>query len=210
MSTLCSGGNWEAALARWGLNAQEYEEKISQVVEGTDGLGILYEGQPIQALFFSSAAGRTVDAVAVWGNSVDYLKSVDSPEGDEVPNYHSQVVLSSQQVQEAALAAYPGADLSGEPSSWFGPAVRDEGGTVTSIPFGSLTLTGGQVRSMLSLRSAAFTVTWDGENFTFDVTGYGHGVGMSQYGANTMAREGKSFRDILTWYYTGTQVELLW
>lgn len=79
----------EAALARWGLNAQEYEEKISQAVEGTDGLGILYEGQPIQALFFSSAAGRTVDAVAVWGNSVDYLKSVDSPEGDEVPNYHS-------------------------------------------------------------------------------------------------------------------------
>ena len=152
MSTLCSGGNWEAALARWGLNAQEYEEKISQVVEGTDGLGILYEGRPIQALFFSSAAGRTVDAVAVWGNSVDYLKSVDSPEGDEVPNYHSQVVLSSRQVQEAALAAYPGADLSGEPSSWFGPAVRDEGGTVTSIPFGGLTLTGGQVRSMLSLR----------------------------------------------------------
>ena len=97
---------------------------------------------------------------------MDYLKSVDSPEGDEVPNYHSQVVLSSQQVQEAALAAYPGADLSGEPSSWFGQAVRDEGGTVTSIPFGGLTLTGGQVRSMLSLRSAAFTVTWDGENFS--------------------------------------------
>ena len=200
----------EAALARWGLNAQEYEEKISQAVEGTDGLGILYEGQPIQALFFSSAAGRTVDAVAVWGNSVDYLKSVDSPEGDEVPNYHSQVVLSSQQVQEAALAAYPGADLSGEPSSWFGPAVRDEGGTVTSVPFGGLTLTGGQVRSMLSLRSAAFTVTWDGENFTFDVTGYGHGVGMSQYGANAMAKEGKNFTDILTWYYTGTQVDALW
>lgn len=98
----------EAALARWGLNAQEYEEKISQAVEGTDGLGILYEGQPIQALFFSSARpARTVDAVAVWGNSVDYLKSVDSPEGDEVPNYHSQVVLSSQQVQEAALARLP-------------------------------------------------------------------------------------------------------
>ena len=200
----------EAALDRWGLNAQEYEEKISQAVEGTDGLGILYEGQPIQALFFSSAAGRTVDAVAVWGNSVDYLKSVDSPEGDEVPNYHSQVVLSSRQVQEAALAAYPGADLSGDPSSWFGQAVRDEGGTVTSIPFGGLTLTGGQVRSMLSLRSAAFTVTWDGENFTFDVTGYGHGVGMSQYGANAMAKEGKNFTDILTWYYTGTQVDALW
>lgn len=112
----------------------------------------------------------------MWGNSVDYLKSVDSPEGDEVPNYHSQVVLSSQQVQEAALAAYPGADLSGEPSSWFGPAVRDEGGTVTSIPFGGLTLTGRPGSGpCCPSGSAAFAVTWDGSNFTFDVTGYGHG-----------------------------------
>lgn len=63
---------------------------------------------------------------------------------------------------------------------------------------------------MLSLRSAAFTVTWDGENFTFDVTGYGHGVGMSQYGANAMAKGGENFTDILTWYYTGTQVDALW
>lgn len=178
---------------------------------GPDGLGILYEGQPIQALFFSSARpARTVDAVAVWGNSVDYLKSVDSPEGDEVPNYHSQVVLSSQQVQEAALAAYPGADLSGEPSSWFGQAVRDEGGTVTSIPFGGLTLTGGQVRSMLSLRSAAFTVTWDGENFTFDVTGYGHRGRHEPVWSQRHGQGGEKFTDILTWYYTGTQVDALW
>ena len=185
-------------------------DATTAAVDATAGEVACYNGSPIEAVFSASTGGYTESSENVWNTAVPYLKSVDSPEGDEVPNYHSQVVLSSQQVQEAALAAYPGADLSGEPSSWFGQAVRDEGGTVTSIPFGGLTLTGGQVRSMLSLRSAAFTVTWDGENFTFDVTGYGHGVGMSQYGANTMAREGKSFRDILTWYYTGTQVELLW
>ena len=198
------------AEARWGLNAQEYAEKIERAVAGTDGLGILYNGQPIQALFFSSAAGKTVDAVEVWGNSVDYLKSVDSPEGDEVPNYHTQAVFSADQVKSLTLAAYPGADLSGEASGWFGQASRNEGGGVISIPLGGVTLTGSQVRSLFSLRSATFTVSYGDGNFTFEVTGYGHGVGMSQYGANAMAKEGSSFEDILTWYYTGAQVDALW
>jgi len=200
----------EAAEARWGLNAREYGEKIDRAVAGTDGLGILYGGEPIQALFFSSAPGRTVDAVAVWGSEVDYLKSVDSPEGDEVPNYHSRALFTPEQVKELTAAAYPGADLSGDPSGWFGEPARDGGGTVTSIPLGGVALTGRQVRSLFSLRSAAFTVAWDGEQFAFDVTGYGHGVGMSQYGANAMAKEGKTFRDILTWYYTGTEIGTLW
>ena len=199
-----------AAEARWGLNAKEYAERIQQAVSGTDGLGILYNGQPIQALFFSSAAGKTTDAVEVWGNAVDYLKSVDSPEGDEVPNYRTQAVLTAQEVRERTLAAYPGADLSGDPAGWFGQASRNEAGGVISIPLGGVTLTGGQVRTLLSLRSACFTVAWDGAQFTFDVTGHGHGVGMSQYGANAMAKEGGTFRDILTWYYTGAEVGELW
>ena len=200
----------EDAQARWGLNAQEYTDKIERAVAETDGLGILYDGQPIQALFFSSAAGKTVDAVEVWGNSVDYLKSVDSPEGDEVPNYHTQAVFSSDEVKDLTLAAYPGADLSGDPSGWFGQASRNDGGGVISIPLGGVTLTGSQVRSLFSLRSATFTVSYSQGNFTFDVTGYGHGVGMSQYGANAMAKEGSTFEDILTWYYTGAQVDALW
>jgi len=200
----------EAAEARWGLSVGEYAAKVEQAVSGTDGLGILYGGEPIQALFFSSASGKTVDAVEVWGNAVDYLKSVDSPEGEEVPNYRTQVVLSAQQVKERVLAAYPGADLTGDPAGWFGAGIRNEGGTVSSILVGGVTLTGGQVRGLFSLRSAAFTVAWDGSDFTFSVTGYGHGVGMSQYGANAMAKEGKKFQDILTWYYTGAQVGELW
>ena len=199
-----------AAEARWGLNAREYGEKIERAVARTDGLGVLYEGKPIQALFFSSAPGKTVDAAEVWGNSVAYLKSVDSPEGDEVPNYRTQTALEAEEVRSLTLAAYPGADLSGDPAGWFGQPSRSEGGTVISLILGGVTLTGGQVRSLFSLRSACFTVTWDGSRFVFDVTGYGHGVGMSQYGANAMAKNGSSFRDILTWYYTGAEVGNLW
>lgn len=121
---------------------------------------------------------------------MDYLVGVESPEGEEVPNYHSQVVLTAEEVRTAALAQYPGADLSGDPSGWFSQPVENSAGGVASVDLGGVTLTGSEVRTLFGLRSASFSVSWDGEAFTFDVTGYGHGVGMSQYGANAMAREG--------------------
>lgn len=198
------------AAAKWGDSAQAYAAKITRAVSQTDGLGVLYGGDPIQALFFSSAPGRTTDAVAVWGSSVDYLKSVESPEGEEVPNYRTTVTLSAGEVKSLLLAAYPGADLSGDPSGWFSDIRTGESGAVSSMLAGGVTLTGNQVRGALGLRSPAFTVAFDGTNFTFQVTGYGHGVGMSQYGANAMAKTGGTFREILTWYYTGTEVGNLW
>ena len=198
------------AQARWGLKSKAYTQKIQEAVNATDGLGVLYGGKPIQALFFSSAAGKTVDAVEVWGNQVAYLKSVSSPEGPEVPNYNSRVVLSPTEVQEKTRAAYPAVNLSSDPSTWFGPPVLGQSGAVSSLLLGGVTLTGGQVRNLFGLRSASFTVQWDGTNFIFAVTGHGHGVGMSQYGANAMAKSGSSFRDILAWYYTDIEVAPLW
>ena len=195
---------------KWGEQAGEFSAKIARAVADTDGLGVLYGGEPIEAVFFSSAPGKTNDAVAVWGNSVDYLKSVDSPEGDEVPNYRTEVILSADEVKTLILAAYPGADLSGKPGGWFSQIYTGESGAVTSILVGGVTLTGNQLRGALGLRSPAFTVSFDGADFTFSVTGYGHGVGMSQYGANKMAAEGADFRAILEWYYSGTQVGNLW
>ena len=200
----------KAAEARWGLQAGVFGEKITNAVSETDGLGVLYDGKPIQAVFFSSAAGSTVDAVEVWGSAVDYLKSVDSPEGDEVPNYRSQVSLTVQEVKDRVMNAYPGADLSGEPSTWFGVPEYSAGGSVAAIRVGGIELTGQQVRVLFELRSAAFTVSLQGDQFLFAVTGYGHGVGMSQYGANAMAKEGANYKEILTWYYTGTEVGYLW
>ena len=199
----------EAAL-KWGEKAGEYREKITRAVADTDGLGILYERAPIEALFFSSAPGKTSDAVAVWGSSVDYLKSVDSPEGEEVPNYRTTVALTAGEVKDLILARYPGADLSGKPENWLSEVRRGESGAVSSLLVGGVTLTGNQLRGALGLRSPAFTYAFDGERFTFDVTGYGHGVGMSQYGANQMAREGATFRAILEWYYTGVTVDHIW
>ena len=104
----------EQAAENWGTLAEEYSAKIAAAVATTDGMVATYEGAPIQAVFFSSSSGATEDAAAVWGNSLPYLVSVDSPEGDEVPNYHTTVTLTADQVRELVLAAYPESDLSGD------------------------------------------------------------------------------------------------
>ena len=163
-------------------------------------------GENAQAVFFSSAAGRTVDAVEVWGNAVPYLTSVDSPEGDEVPNYHSTVTVPLDEFKSKLLAQYPQADLSGEPAGWFANLVPNSAGGVETVDIGGTTVGGGSLRTLFGLRSTSFTVSASADGVTFSVTGYGHGVGMSQYGANALAKEGKSYDEILKWYYTGIDV----
>ena len=196
----------DEARINWGDKAGEYGERIARAVAQTDGLCVTYEGEPIQALFFSSAPGSTVDAQAVWGRALPYLVSVDSPEGEEVPNYRSELTITTGEFRALVAREVPEADLTGPVSGWLSDFVWEPSGTVSRLKVGGVSMTGGQVRKLLGLRSACFSVSVRGEEMTFRVTGYGHGVGMSQYGANAMARQGKSFRDILNWYYTGTQV----
>jgi stage II sporulation protein D len=195
------------AADNWGENAQAYADKITQAVETTDGQVILYEGTPIQAVFFSSTQGETQAAVEVWGSAVPYLSAVASPEGEEVPNYHTQVRVGAEQFRETLLTACPEADLSGSPDQWLGAAEYSSSGGVTALTIGGVSLSGVQLRSLYGLRSTHFTLTAEGEELVFQVTGYGHGVGMSQYGANAMAQAGSDWREILTWYYTGVTVE---
>ncbi len=196
----------EQAAANWGASAAAYAEKISAAVADTDGQIMTYDGQPIQAVFFSSSAGRTEDAVAVWGSAVPYLVGVDSPEGEDVPNYHTEVTLTAEEFRTAFLAQYPGADLSGEPAAWFRNTTLTASGRVAAMDVGGVTVKGTQLRSLFSLRSTSFTVTTGEDSVTFQVTGYGHGVGMSQYGANALAQQGKTWQEILNWYYTGIEI----
>ena len=199
----------ETANRQWGERAGEYSEKIAAAVAETDGMAALYGGVPIQAVFFSSAAGRTVDAVEVWGNSVPYLTGVDSPEGEaDVPNYHSSVTVSPEEFREKLSAQYPQADLSAPAAEWFGQPVYNSGGGVDSLEIGGVSVPGSALRTLFGLRSANFTVEVGTDGITFSVTGYGHGVGMSQYGANTLARQGMNYEEILKWYYTGIEVGL--
>ena len=194
------------AAVNWGNAAAVYQQKIASAVQSTDGQVITYDGEPIQAVFFSSAAGRTEDAVAVWGSEVPYLVGVDSPEGAGVPNYQTEVSLTAAQAKKLILAQYPGANLSGTPDRWFKNRTLTASGRVNTLDVGGITLKGTQVRSLFGLRSACFIVETNQDTVTFRVTGYGHGVGMSQYGANSLAKEGKTCEEILKWYYTGVEI----
>ena len=194
-----------AAAEKWGADAEAYSAKITRAVSDTDGQVLTYEGEPIQAVFFSSSTYTTEDAAAVWGSSLPYLVSVESPEGDEVPNYRSTVTLTAEQMR--ALAASAGAALSGKTSGWISSVSYTASGRVASLKFGNVTLSGGAARTLFGLRSACFTVRETDGVFTFSVTGYGHGVGMSQYGANAMAAAGKPWQEIVTHYYTDIKIE---
>ncbi len=196
-----------AAAANWGDSAQTYAEKIKNAVSSTDGLVILYQGAPIDAVFHSSSAGRTLDAAEVWGNLVPYLTGVESPEGEEVPNYHTTVAFTPEEFRNAFLVQFPQADLSGSPTQWFGTVDRTSNGGVEEMEIGGVRVSGGALRALFSLRSSAFNITANEKAITFSVTGYGHGVGMSQYGANAMAKQGKTYDEIINWYYSGVSIE---
>ena len=197
----------EEARTRWGDSYEEYEAKVEQAVTDTDGQIILYDGAPIMAVFHSSSAGATAASGQVWSADLPYLRSVTSPEtADSVPNYYSVTTVKADAFRETFLTAYPEADLSGDAAEWIGSAVRDDSGRVEEMTVGGVTVSGARLRTMFSLRSTAFTVSAEGEDITFRVTGYGHGVGMSQYGANELARQGKSWQEILRWYYTGVTI----
>ncbi len=194
------------AAQRWGDYAEAYTAIIRDAVSDTDGIILTWDGEPIQAVFFSSAAGNTEDAETVWGYAIPYLVHVESPEGDEVPNYHSTVSLTPQEVQACAQRAGLWPDLSGPPSTWFQGLTRTAGGQVSEIKLGGIALSGNAARNLFSLRSASFDVSWDGSVFVFSVTGFGHGVGLSQYGANALAKQGYTWQEIVLHYYTGVSL----
>ena len=198
----------DRARANWGRDAGANEAKIETAVRETDGQAALYGGVPILAVFHSSSAGLTRPAGEVWQGDLPYLQAVSSPEpGDKIPNYYSRVEFTEAELREALLEAFPGADLSGGMEGWLLGAVTDSAGSVATVDVGGVTVKGARVRAALGLRSACFTWEVQDGKMVFFVTGYGHGVGLSQYGANEMAAEGADYREIVTHYYTGVTVE---
>ena len=195
----------DRAADNWGKNAERYEAKIENAVSATEGLVALYDGEPILAVFHSSSAGETWNSGEVWAQDLPYLQSVSSPEGEGVPNYYSTVELTEAEFREKFLAARPEADLSGPASGWIRDPVMD-GVHVESVTIGGVSVSGPSVRSIFGLRSASFTAEAGDGKITFYVTGYGHGVGLSQYGANAMAEAGSTWREILEHYYTGVTI----
>ena len=147
---------------------------------------------------------RTADEV--WGASLPYLQSVESPEGAEVPNYYSAVPIAAADFAAAIDTLGLGCDLSGAVENWIGETSYDAAGLPVAITIGGVSVPTTALRALFGLRSACIALSAANEAVTAYVTGYGHGVGMSQYGANALAKEGYSAEEILMWYYTGAEL----
>ena len=198
----------EQARENWGAAADTNEAKLREAVETTDGQAILYGGVPILAVFHSSSAGLTRSAGEGWVKDLPHLRAGPAPEaGERIPNYYSRAEFSTEEFREKIRTAYPEAEFSGEVSSWLRDVQTDDAGSVMCLCVGGITMKGTELRSLLGLRSACFDWEIREDTIVFFVTGYGHGVGLSQYGANQMALEGADYRGILTHYYTGVTVE---
>ena len=187
----------EDALENWGENDEEYLKKISSAVYETQGEYLSYDNEVAVACFYAVSSGKTENAKDIWGGDVPYLVSVDS-----------SADLSYEGLSETvAFPVSEAKSILGVENLTLGESVRTQGGSVSSIKIGGETFSGTQIRSLFNLNSANFEISISGDNLIFTTKGKGHGVGMSQYGANMMAKNGKTYTDILLHYYSNVTIE---
>lgn len=176
-------------------------EKVRLAVTETAGQVLTYHDQLILATYFDCSGGMTEDAMAVWGEEYPYLKPVESPGEEDAVYFTDQKTFTKQEVESAL-----GISLAGVPGAWFGVITYTPGGGVKTIDICGATFQGTDVRKRLGLRSTAFTLSVSEDAITVYTRGYGHRVGLSQYGADAMAISGKSYVQILSHYYPGTKL----
>ena len=205
-SAQCSGWTEESILKlRWGDDFEAAYARLQALAAQVSGAVLLYDGAPAAACYHAASCGHTEASQNVWLTALPYLQGVDSHWDRTAPDFEVTVEYTAPQLSDA-VASLTGAVPQGDAAGWLGDTVWDAAGYVQSITIAGQKLTGSEVRGALGLRSACFSMAWDGAVFTVTTRGYGHGVGMSQYGAKAMAEGGSSWREILAYYFPGTQL----
>ena len=199
----------EERFARWEESVRESNwQKIEQAVNETKGKIITYEGKPINAFFHSNSGGKTEIPVNVWGGTgYPYLQVVETSGEDNYTQYNSEVVLSNEELLEKLKVNYSDISIDFNNNDDLKILEYTDSGRVKTVKFGNHNLSGTEARSLLGLRSTNFEIIKENGNIKFSVKGYGHGVGMSQTGANTLAKEGKSYEDIINHFYIGVVIQ---
>lgn len=184
----------------WGKDYDWKIERVKEAVQATRGQIITYEGAPITATFFSTSNGYTENSEDYWQNEIPYLRSVESPWDTSSPKYLKQKAFTTQQFSRALGVKLPSDGTVGKITA------RTQGGRVATVNINGKTFTGREIREKLDLDSSDFQWKRIGNEIVIQTKGWGHGVGMSQYGADGMAKEGKTYQDIVQHYYNGVQI----
>lgn len=191
---------------KWGNSFEKYEQKLKNAVKAVEGEALYYNGELCVAAFCAISNGTTEDAKNLWGTSVPYLVSADS-KGDKLsPSYASTVSYTKEEFLKIAEASGVKTDSITDLTKAIKITKNSDVGTVLKAEINGKAFTGEEIRKMFSLRSPTFTVKATKNAVTFNVSGYGHGIGMSQYGANHYAEKGYDYREILEHYYKGVEI----
>ncbi len=198
----------EDRLARWEEDVREdYWNRIVTAVDSTAGKIITYEGKPINAFFHSNSGGATEVPLNVWGGSgYPYLQVVQTAGEDAYSQYNSEVELTKAEVIEKIKAVHSEIEIDFSQENAIQILERNESGRIKTIKFGNVNLSGVEARTIFGLRSANFTIEILEEKVKFTVIGYGHGVGMSQTGADALAKQGSNCEDIIKHFYVGVEI----
>ena len=193
---------------KWDENVRESNwKKIEECVYETKGKIITYEGKPINAFFHSNSGGKTEIPVNVWGGTgYPYLQVVETAGEDGYLQYQSEVILSQSDLISKLKTKYEDITIDFTNNDDLKVLEYTDSGRVKTIKFGNHELSGTETRTLLDLRSTNFEIIKEGENIKFRVKGYGHGVGMSQTGADSLAKEGKTCEDIIKHFYIGVEI----
>ena len=192
---------------KWGEDYQKYESKLETVVKEVMGEYLTYDNEYCVAAFSAICTGTTESAENVWGTEIPYLVSVKSSGDTLSPTYSSTATFSKSQFISIMKDLGVSVNSKTNIEDIIGKAKTSKAGTVLKIKISEKELTGEQIRNAFSLRSSAFKITATENEVTFKVSGYGHGVGMSQYGADYMARQGSTYDEILKHYYKGVEIQ---
>lgn len=208
-STCCQA--WiskEERLQKWSQEDREsYWNKIVTAVNSTAGKIVTYENKPINAFFHSNSGGTTETVSNVWsGRDLPYLQSVETAGEDAYSQYSSEVKTTKKDLVDKLKSEYKDIEINFDENDSIKVLDYTESGRVKTVKFGNTEVAGTKVRSLLGLKSTNFSIKIDGDNVIFSVIGYGHGVGMSQTGADSMAKSGSSCEQILKHFYTGVEI----
>ena len=188
---------------KWGENYDKYIRKIKNAVENTKGEYVSYDGDFIYAFFFSTSNGYTEDNKNVFGMELPYLKMVDSSfDKDETSNFEKTISLSKKEFYDKLQINY--SDLLKVEN-----INKSESGRIISLDINNNNFKGRTFQKLLSLRSNDFSIIEKQDTIEITTRGFGHGVGLSQYGANALAKQNKSYEEILKYYYQGTELKKL-
>ena len=199
----------EDRLNKWDAKLQdEYWSKIENAVNSTAGKVITYEGDVIDAFFHSNSGGKTEVPVNVWGGSnYPYLQTVETAGEDAYSQYSSEVLITKDEFEKKIKQRHENFQIHYDDEDAIKVLEYTEANRVKTIKVGNLKLSGVEIRTLLGLKSAQFEVSVEKEKIRFVVKGYGHGVGMSQTGADSMAKSGANYEEIIKHFYSNVQIE---